>query len=158
VHAVDVADDLLEHVADVLEPTTTARRARALLPHADSSALPRIEYSSSEPCAFTRTARRRRADGRAEQHVVREDEVGGQVLAQRRGVQLDVALALARVKSCSSFASSPRSGRARRRAAAADVGPHDVARRRGRTLGMRLLREDDDVVPARSTRGRARAV
>ena len=37
------------------EPTNTASaRASASRPHDDSSSLPRIEYSSSEPCAFTR--------------------------------------------------------------------------------------------------------
>ena len=36
------------------EPTTVAAApARTSPPHADSSALPRIEYSSSEPCALT---------------------------------------------------------------------------------------------------------
>ncbi len=36
----------------------------------------------------------RRADGRAEQDVVQEDEVGGHVLAQHGRVRLDVELAL----------------------------------------------------------------
>ena len=36
------------------EPTKTASAcASASLPHADSASLPRIEYSSSEPCALT---------------------------------------------------------------------------------------------------------
>src|SRR5438874_10571001 len=36
------------------EPTKVARASASdSLPHADSSSLPRIEYSSSEPCALT---------------------------------------------------------------------------------------------------------
>ena len=36
------------------EPTKTAWALRSdAAPHASSSTLPRIEYSSSEPCAFT---------------------------------------------------------------------------------------------------------
>jgi hypothetical protein len=36
------------------DPTKTARApASTSLPQASSSGLPRIEYSSSEPCAFT---------------------------------------------------------------------------------------------------------
>ena len=57
--------------------------------------MPRIEYSSSEPCALTaKRAPRRGADRAAEQDVVREDEVGGQQLAQRRRVPLDPVVEL----------------------------------------------------------------
>ena len=44
-HPVDVSDDVFEHVADVFGPDEDGLGARkGLLPHSDSSALPRIEY------------------------------------------------------------------------------------------------------------------
>ena len=95
-----------------------------------------------------REARPRSApDGRPEQHVVREDEVGRQVLAQRRGVRLDVAVALGLREVLQQPRLEPlvpveheRPAAARRARAARPP------RRRGRTLRMRLLAEDDDVV------------
>ena len=68
------------------EPTKTASRAaqRRGAPSASSSAFPRIEYSSSEPCALTANrAPVAAATGAAHQHVVREDEVGRKVRSQR---------------------------------------------------------------------------
>ena len=54
VHALDVADDVLEHLADVGGADEDgAARHEALAAQADSSAFPRIEYSSSEPWALT---------------------------------------------------------------------------------------------------------
>ena len=55
VDALDVADDLLEHPRGCAASRRRRPRRRASdsLPHACSSALPRIEYSSSEPCALT---------------------------------------------------------------------------------------------------------
>ena len=97
-HAVDVTDDVLEHAADVLRADVDGVGAgeRLCAPAATSSSLPRIEYSSSEPCAFTTNARPRRgADGAAQQDVVREHEVGRQQLAHGRRVRLDVRVALA---------------------------------------------------------------
>ena len=69
VDAVDVPDDVVEHVADVLgaDEDGIAPRER-LPPPADELVVPRIEYSSSEPCALTlnaRTASPRRPDRRA---------------------------------------------------------------------------------------------
>ena len=79
VDAVDVADDLLEHLADVLRADEDGLGAARATPSPTpaSSAFPRIEYSSSEPCALT--AKRTPladADRAAEQDVVGEDEVG----------------------------------------------------------------------------------
>ena len=70
------------------EPTKTASaRASASRPQAASSALPRIEYSSSEPCALTANrAPGRRRDRPARQDVVREDEVGRQVASSARAL------------------------------------------------------------------------
>ena len=55
VHSIDVADDVLEHLPDVrrADEDGLGVSSSASLPQADSSALPRIEYSSSEPCALT---------------------------------------------------------------------------------------------------------
>ena len=136
VHALDVPDDLVEHRRMCAEPTKTAPRRRAPpSPTPRAPGRPRIEYSSSEPCALTakrRTARR--AHGAAEEDVVREDEVGRRELAQRRGVRLDVrARAPARESPGAAAARAPRSGRARRRAAARRQSGRTTARRRGRT-------------------------
>ena len=56
VDALDVADDLVEHLADVRRADERRVRARRAPPRPtrSSSGRPRIEYSSSEPCAFTR--------------------------------------------------------------------------------------------------------
>ena len=55
VHPVDVTDDVLEHGADVRgadeDRVGAAREPR--LPTARAPGRPRIEYSSSDPCAFT---------------------------------------------------------------------------------------------------------
>ena len=77
----DVADDLLEHLADVRRADERRLRAARAPPRPTPRARgrPRIEYSSSEPCALTAERQPARgADRRAQQHVVREDEVGGQ--------------------------------------------------------------------------------
>ena len=60
------------------EPTNVASAcASASRPQRSSSGRPRIEYSSSEPCALTRNGAPVAAPtGAAQQHVVREDEVG----------------------------------------------------------------------------------
>ena len=81
VHAVDVTDDLVEHAADVLRADEDRLGlASDSLPHLDSSSFPRIEYSSSEPCALTAYAGPgRRRHGPAEHDVVREHEVGRQM-------------------------------------------------------------------------------
>ena len=66
-HALDVADDVLEHVAGCARSRRRSPRpARATrAPTRSSSGRPRIEYSSSEPCALTRNGTPgRRADRR----------------------------------------------------------------------------------------------
>ena len=96
VDALDVTDDVLEHLADVLRAHEGRIRLRERLP------APRLELGAAahrvlELGAVRLDAERRaccRADGGTHQDVVREDEVGGQQLAQRRGVRLDVRGAL----------------------------------------------------------------
>ena len=78
------------------EPTKTASApASDSLPHAESSAVAAhrvLELGAVRLHGVARAARGR--DGPAEQNVVREDEVGGQMLAQGRRVRRDVALTL----------------------------------------------------------------
>ena len=79
-HAVDVADDVLEHLADVggADEDGRPRAASDSRPHASSSGRPRIEYSSSEPCALTANgAPVAAADRPAEQDVVAEARSAG---------------------------------------------------------------------------------
>ena len=96
VDALDVSDHVLEHPADVLGADVHGLRAGERLgTERSSSGRPRIEYSSSEPWAFTaKRAPLARATGRAHQHVVREDDVRGQQLAQRGTVRGDVRVTL----------------------------------------------------------------
>ena len=98
VHAVDVADDVLENGSDVRradEDGVGARErlrspARELLAPAHRI----LELRAVRLHGVART--RRRSDGSAEQDMVREDDVGRQQLAQRGGVRIDVARALLR--------------------------------------------------------------
>ena len=78
------------------EPTyVTSACASVSAPQRSSSGRPRIEYSSSEPCALTRNGTPVASpDGRTEQHVVCEDDVGRKERAQRGSVRLDVRVEL----------------------------------------------------------------
>ena len=98
-HAVDVPDDVLEHRADVLGADEHRLGVGERLGSpAHELGRPRIEYSSSEPCAFTAYGRPlARPTGGTEQHVIRKDDVGGPECAQRLRVRLDVRLELARL-------------------------------------------------------------
>ena len=121
VDAVDVTDDVLEHLADVLRADEHRLRPRErLAPPRRQLLVAAHRVLELGAVRLDRVARAGRgADGPAEQDVVREDDVGRQALAQRRGVQLDVALALARASGPAAAAPrAPRSGRARRPAAA----------------------------------------
>ena len=55
VDAFDLTDDVLEHLADMGRSDVDGFRSREASPSAQvvRSSLPRIEYSSSEPCALT---------------------------------------------------------------------------------------------------------
>ena len=89
----------------------------------------------------------RRADRPAEQHVVREDEVGRQVLAERRCVRLDVRLALREGEVLEQARLEPLVAvEDEHGQQAADVGLHDGRAAEVEPFGMRLLREDGDVV------------
>ena len=87
-----MTDDVLEHLADVLRADVCRVGLRERL------SPPRFELRPSahrvlELRAVRLDAKRhagRRADRPAHQHVVREDHVSGQELAQRSGVRLDV--------------------------------------------------------------------
>ena len=82
VDALDMADDLLEHFADVLRADEDGLGRRATSAPPRELRVPRIEYSSSEPCALTAYRRRCRRNGPAEHDVVREHEVGRQMRAE----------------------------------------------------------------------------
>ncbi len=96
VHAVDVADDVLEHGADVRRADEDRLRAgerlRSPALQLRSSAHRVLELGAVRLHRVARTARG--ADRPAEEHVVREHEVGRQQFAHGGGVRLDVAVAL----------------------------------------------------------------
>ncbi len=96
VHALDVADDLLQHPADVLGADEDRAGARERL------AGPRGQLGVTadrvlelRAVGFHRIRRARGGGDRAaEQDVVREDEVSGKLGTDRGGVRLDEAIAL----------------------------------------------------------------
>ena len=132
------------------EPTKTASApASAALPHAASSGLPRIEYSSSEPCALTDVRRSGRGGDRpAEEDVVREHEVSGQSLANCGGVRLHPPVELvARAVLEQLDLVALVAVEDERRQQPADVGPDDLRPAEVVQLRVRLLAEHDHVVP-----------
>ena len=101
VHALDVAAHVLEHLADVRRADEHGRRA---LEHLSPPRLelrpPAHRVLELRAVRLDRVARAaRRADGAAEEHVVAEDEVGRQLLADGRGVRLDPGVELRRACS-----------------------------------------------------------
>ena len=92
VHAVDVADDVLEHLADVRRADVGRLRGGERL-GSPALELGPAAHRVLELGAVRLDAERRAgrgADRTAHQHVVREHEVGGQQLTQRCGVRVDV--------------------------------------------------------------------
>ena len=125
-----------------------ARSASASAPQAESSALPRIEYSSSEPCALTANGAPVAAPDRpTEEDVVREDDVGGQERAERRRVRVDPAVELVPgaildpLHVVALVAVDHERGQQ-----PADVGSERLRGAEVVPLRLRLLREHDDVV------------
>ena len=143
------------------EPTKTAVGARERLPP------PRLQLRVAahrvlelRAVRLDREARAaRRADRAAEQDVVGEDEVGGELRAHRGRVQLDVALPLLAASGPGAAAArAPRSGRARTPAGARRARDARAARRRGRTApGAAPGRRRRRRARRGSTRARARA-
>ena len=146
------------------EPTNDGRGALAAprCPTRRAPAFPRIEYSSSEPCALTRVARaargadRRRRAGRgcAKTRSAGRCSRSAAAFASTQRVELGARAVLHELRP-----RSPRSGRARTPAAARRRPAARSRRRRGRSAPDRgSWREDGDVVPGRgSTRARAGA-
>jgi hypothetical protein len=96
VHMLDVSDDVLEHGADVLGADDDGLRRRERLPSPRSQlwvAAHRVLELGPVGLDDERRADRG-PHGPAEEDVVREDDVGRQVLAHSGGVQLDEALTL----------------------------------------------------------------
>ena len=96
VDVLDVADDLVEHRADVFRADEDGSRLlERLPPPLGELGTPAQRVLELGAVRLDRERRsRRRSDRPAEEDVVGEDDVGRQVLAQRRGVRLDPALEL----------------------------------------------------------------
>ena len=148
-HAVDVSDHVLEHVADVLRADEdgpgSGKRLLSPVRELLVAAHRILELGAVRLDRVARAACGRH--GPAEQNMVGEDEIGGQVLAKGLGVRVHVALALgggqigkaAHLESL--VAIEDEDGQQ-----AADVRPHDLGAAQVVLLGARLLREDDDLV------------
>ena len=149
VHALDVAADLLEDLADVRRPDEDGRRPGEHL------SPPRLQLRPAAHRVLELGAVRlhgvgspgRRPDRAAEQDVVAEEEVRGKPLPHRCGVRLDPAVKLlpgAVVQEpdpVSRVAILDEDGEQ-----AAHVRPHDLGSSEVVALCVALLREDDDVV------------
>ena len=95
-HVVHVADDVLEHLADVARADVRRLRMRErLAPPRLQLRPPAHRVLELRPVRLDRERwAARGADRAAKQNVVREDEVGRQLRANSVGVRTDVALAL----------------------------------------------------------------
>ena len=141
--AVRVAAHLLEDGADVRGADERgAGGARASAPQAESAALPRIEYSSSEPCALTANGAPAAAPTGPPRRTwfVKTTSAGNRSRSAEAFASTQ-ASSSARCSPAAGAPRTPRSGRARRRAAAPDVGPQrqggaQVVARRGGLLGQ----------------------
>ena len=144
-----MADDLLEHVADVLGAHEHGPGAGEGVPPPGRELLVAAHrVLELGAVGLDRVARAARGcDRPAEQDVVREHEIGGQVLAEgfRVGRHVCVALGLrqlrqaARVEALVAIEDEDRQQ-------APDVGPHDLGPAQVVLLRVRFLREDNDLV------------
>ena len=96
VHTVDVADDVLEHGANVLgaDEHRLGAGERLCAPARELGPAAHRVLELRAVCLHRVARTARAADGAAEEHVVREDEVGRLERAERLCVGLDVRLAL----------------------------------------------------------------
>ncbi len=158
VEALGVSDDLLEDAADVRGADEDGARAvERLRASVTSSSLPRIEYSSSDAVRLDGIACAGSSGyGTAGQHVVREDEVGGELALERARVRVDVAgeldgrelLQQPRLEPLVAVEDEHRQ-KPVRQLRPHDLGPAEIEPRR-----VRVLAEDDDVVPGAPPRPR----
>ena len=102
-HALDGPHDFLEDLRMCAEPTNVAPpAARVSAPRPTSAALPRIEYSSSEPCALTANGAPVAAPtGAAEQDVVAKTTSAGNWSRSTEAFASTQVSSSARVQSCS---------------------------------------------------------
>ena len=150
VHPVDVPDDLVEHLAGVLGADEDRLGTLERLPPPRRQLLVPahriLELGAVRLHGEARAARG--GDGAAEDHVVREDEIGGQALAERFRVRGHVPLALVGrevlYQLCLQALVLVEHERGQE---PSDVGAHDPRAAEVVQVRMRLLREDGHVVP-----------
>ena len=160
VYALDVADDLLEHLADVRRADEDRPCALERLPS------PRREVAVAADRVLELRAVRlhgvrracRRADRTSRKDMVREDEVGRQQLPHGAGVELDVAIAL-RARQVLEL---PRlepfvAVDDEHRQDPADLRPHDARMPQVEALRVPLLAQHDDIVTGERPLARERA-
>ena len=96
VDAVDVPGNVLEHLADVGRADEDRFRAgkRLASPRGQLGIAPHRVFELRAVCLDDVARARSGGDRRAEEHVIREDDVRRQLLLQRSRVQLDIPLAL----------------------------------------------------------------
>ena len=148
------AEDLLDNPPDVLRPDEhgaslgerLARPGRELLASPDRELELRAVRLDHERHPD------RHADRRSEEHVVQEEEVGRQVLAHDGGVPLDevAALGLGEVLQRAGLEVLVTVEDEDGERPAGQVGPDDPRAPEVVALGMRLLAEDDHLVPETS--------
>jgi hypothetical protein len=142
------------------EPTKTARgRKRIARPLGEERPAADRELELGAVRLHSEWRAGRGGHGAAGQHVVREDEVGGELGADRRGVRLDVRrpLRIAEVLQVARLKPFVAVEHEDREQAAADVRPDDARAAQVELLRVRLLAEHDDLVPVRAPGSRERA-
>ena len=146
-----MADDVLEHRADVRRADVGRLRSRERL-GPPAFELGTAAHRVLELGAVRLDAERRAgcgADRPAHQHVVREHEVGGQELAERRSVRIDVRGLLGGSEVLQELRLEPYVAvhHERRQQTAGQLDVDDLCALQVVLLGRALLADDDNVVP-----------
>ena len=146
----DVADDIFEHLSDV--PGADVRHVGL----SERLRTPTLELRTAAHRILELRPMRlhpkrhpgRRADGRSEQDVVREDDVRGQKRAQRGSVRLDVRVALGHGEVLQQLRFEPRIAieNEHGQPASRQLRRDDTRSGQIEVLGRTLLTDDDDVV------------
>src|SRR5215208_2733874 len=150
VHTVEVAEDVLEHRADVRRADEDGlrfgERGVCLVLELGSTAKRVLELGTVHLDREAGSGGGR--NGAARQGMVREYEIGRQLRGERGGVALDVALTLvARERLEEPWLEPLVAVEDEDRKHTADVGPPRLGAAEVVSLGPRVLAEDDDVVP-----------
>ena len=149
-HAIDVAADLLQHLSDVCRTDENGRRVREHLspprPELRPAAQRVLELGAVRLHGVARSGRL--AHRTAEQNVVAEDEIGGKLGSDGGGVRLHPRVKLRTRAVLQELHLVPFVAVAHEHGKqTADIRPNDARGAQVVQLRVRLLAEDDNLVP-----------